>query len=85
MTIARNYYCWPIDQVDDLKRRRYDVSDVLRDVCRILGGVECLRQAVFLLKREVRTHGLPACAVSCSCLKRGEDRGVLFVLSRPES
>lgn len=41
-------------QVDDLKRHRYDVADVLRDVCRILGGVECLRQVVFLLKKEVR-------------------------------
>lgn len=41
------------NQVDDLKRHRYDVADVLRDVCRILGGVECLRQVVFLLKQEV--------------------------------
>lgn len=41
-------------QVDDLKRHRYDVADVLRDVCRILGGVPCLRQVVFLLEQEVR-------------------------------
>eukprot|EP00752_Nemacystus_decipiens_P010447 g9307.t1 len=45
------------DEVDDLKRHRYDVSDVLRDVCRILGGVECLRQVVFLLKQELATLG----------------------------
>ncbi|CAN0457829.1 unnamed protein product, partial [Ectocarpus sp. 8 AP-2014] len=38
---------------DDLKRHRYDVADVLRDVCRILGGVQCLRQVVILLDQEV--------------------------------
>ncbi|CAM9473964.1 unnamed protein product [Scytosiphon promiscuus] len=41
------------DEVDDLKRHRYDVADVLRDVCRILGGVQCLRQVVLLLEQEL--------------------------------
>ncbi|CAM9594406.1 unnamed protein product [Chrysoparadoxa australica] len=31
----------PSDQVDDLKRHRYDVSDVLNDCCRVLGGASC--------------------------------------------
>ncbi|CAN0313886.1 unnamed protein product [Pylaiella littoralis] len=48
------------NEVDDLKRHRYDVADVLRDVCRILGGVPCLRQVVFLLEQEVaKVHSLP--------------------------
>ena len=40
-------------QVDDQKRHRYDVADVLRDVSRILGGVPCLRQLVAILEQEV--------------------------------
>eukprot|EP00903_Cladosiphon_okamuranus_P011653 g10961.t1 len=48
------------NEMDDLKRHRYDVADVLRDVCRILGGVECLRQVVLLLKQELaRFASLP--------------------------
>ncbi|CAN0101819.1 unnamed protein product, partial [Ectocarpus sp. 12 AP-2014] len=45
------------DEIDDLKRHRYDVADVLRDVCRILGGVQCLRQVVVLLDQELGTLG----------------------------
>ncbi|CAB1115460.1 unnamed protein product [Ectocarpus sp. CCAP 1310/34] len=45
------------DEIDDLKRHRYDVADVLRDVCRILGGVQCLRQVVILLDQELATLG----------------------------
>ena len=42
------------DEVDDLKRHRYDVADALRDVGRILGSVPCLRQVVTILEQEVR-------------------------------
>lgn len=44
----------PEDEVDDLKRHRYDVADALRDVMRIIGGVSCLRQVLSILKQEVR-------------------------------
>lgn len=43
----------PEDEVDDLKRHRYDVADALRDVMRIIGGVSCLRQVLSILKQEV--------------------------------
>ncbi|CAN0113344.1 unnamed protein product, partial [Hapterophycus canaliculatus] len=44
---------------DDLKRHRYDVADVLRDVCRIVGGVPCLQQVVLILEQEVASLAKP--------------------------
>lgn len=53
--------------MDDLKRHRYDVADVLRDICRILGGVPCLRQVVFILEQEVCIRVLPCLVSLCLC------------------
>lgn len=41
------------DEVEDVKSHRYDVADVLQDVCRILGAVPSLRQMLFILEQEV--------------------------------
>ena len=54
-------------QVDDQKRHRYDVADVLRDVSRILGGVPCLQQLVVILEQEVRFFVL-FCVCVCVCV-----------------
>lgn len=52
--------------MDDLKSHRYDVADVLQDVCRILGGVQCLRQIIFILEQEVSLFAESACGVDQS-------------------
>lgn len=41
------------DEVEDVKSHRYDVADVLHDVCRVLGAVPSLRQMVLILEQEV--------------------------------
>lgn len=41
------------DQVDDLKRHRYDVSDVLNDCSRVLGGVTILGLVLQQLEQEL--------------------------------
>lgn len=41
------------DEVEDVKSHRYDVADVLQDVCRILGAVPSLRQMLFILEQEL--------------------------------
>ncbi|CAN0178884.1 unnamed protein product, partial [Phaeothamnion confervicola] len=41
------------DQIDDLKRHRYDVGDLLNDCAGVLGAVDCLRLLVPELEREV--------------------------------
>jgi hypothetical protein len=48
-------------QVDDLKQHRYDVSDVLTDCCRVLGGVYVLSHIVSRLEHELAAlSALPA-------------------------
>ncbi|KAG5187740.1 armadillo-type protein [Tribonema minus] len=41
------------DQVSDIKQHRYDVADVLRDCCQVLGAVHCLGRAVAALEGEL--------------------------------
>ncbi|CAM9622957.1 unnamed protein product [Discosporangium mesarthrocarpum] len=40
-------------EIDDCKRHRYEVADVLNDICKVLGGVYCLGEILKQLEREL--------------------------------
>src|SRR5690242_7108051 len=40
-------------QIDDIKKHRYDVADVLNDCCEVLGAVYCLSRVLAQLEAEL--------------------------------